>query len=88
VSRVKEIREWVAIFLTLLIGWGVWSVNSRLHVEQLEFQQKADEKYESKVDAKDFETITNNKLDKLTDGIAAVRDDVSSIKGQLARKNP
>lgn len=59
-----------------------------LHNQKLEIQKDADAKYETVSDADKFQSLTNNKLDKLADGMAAVRDDVATIKGQLAHKNP
>lgn len=89
-EKVKEAREWVNLAVTIVgpmvIAWLLWSMNSRLQVERLEIQKESDSKYQTLSDADRFQTLTNNKLDKLADGMSAVRDDVATIKGQLARR--
>jgi hypothetical protein len=86
-ERVKEIREWATFALTALtvavVPLGLLIMSN----QKLEIQKEADSKYQTRMDAHDFQETTNNKLDKLADGMAAVQTDVASIKGHLARKD-
>jgi hypothetical protein len=86
--NIKEIREWGNFALTLFLAICLPIGGLLLRNQKLELQNDSDAKYQTKAAAKDFQTETNNKLDKLADGIVTVREDLSAIKGQLARKNP
>lgn len=86
-DSIKEWREWATFIFTVLTLVAAPLGLIVLKNQRLEIEASADAKFQTKSDASVYQSLTNAKLDKITDAAESTRQDIAVIKSQLSNLN-